>query len=44
MINLAPGRHIAIVRFVSGSSSSLFAATGPALLSRTWNQSHWWAE
>ncbi|MFZ2657268.1 MAG: right-handed parallel beta-helix repeat-containing protein [Victivallales bacterium] len=42
--DLAPGAHLIVIRFVSGSVSSLFTASGPTGIDKAWDESHWWAE
>lgn len=41
-LDLAPGAHLAVVRFASGSSTSLFAAGGAEKIQKTWADAHWW--
>jgi hypothetical protein len=36
-IDLSPGAHLVVVRFISGSASSLFAAGGPAEIQQTYS-------
>lgn len=43
-INLAPGAHLVVVRFVSGTASSLFTAAGSAGIGKAWDELHWWAK
>jgi hypothetical protein len=40
---LPPGEHLLVVRFISGSNSSLFAVAGPAAIARLWDGTYWWA-
>ena len=41
-LSLAPGAHLLVVRFISGSNSSQFAVAGPAAIVRLWDEEHWW--
>ena len=42
--DLTPGDHMLVVRFLSGSNSSLFAVGGPVHLRENWADEHWWAK
>ncbi len=41
-LSLAPGQHLLVVRFISGSVTSRFAVAGPAALARLWEETYWW--
>jgi hypothetical protein len=41
-LSLAPGQHLLVVRFISGSVTSRFAVAGPAALARLWDETFWW--
>lgn len=41
-LDLAPGPHLAVVRFISGRGSSLFATGGPTEIGQAWQEAHWW--
>jgi len=41
-LSLAPGQHLLVVRFISGSVTSRFAVAGPSALARLWAEAYWW--
>jgi hypothetical protein len=43
-LSLAPGQHLLVVRFISGSVTSRFAVAGPSALDRLWDETYWWTE
>ncbi len=40
--SLEPGEHLLVVRFLSGSATSVFAALGSAAAAKLWDETHWW--